>query len=178
MSDGFPGPRPSSPPRSCMSTGDCLSGEMCHPTGRVCVSTCRSRGECPPWLDCVDLLDPSGGSRNTKVCACTGTPRCDTAAPGSGYRCNPMDGLCEPSCSSSDDCANFQPARTCDLVWTVCVPSCTTNADCSFALPRCDSESNRCIGCQNNVDCADRSDGLSVCTFTGACGNPSPSPTP
>lgn len=168
-------------PKNCMSSSDCNpSIEVCHPTGHVCMLICHNnRTDCPPWLDnCADLPDQGNGTR-VKMCTCAATSSCYGAAPGLGYRCNLLDGLCEPPCLSADDCASFMPPRTCDGFTTVCVPTCASNADCtSAATPHCDLATSRCTGCQSNDDCLSH-DGQSLCSSSGACtGGSSPSPAP
>jgi hypothetical protein len=160
---------------SCMSDNECARNEICHPLGKVCMVTCRNSGECPPWLKTCRDLPVTGGGRTPKmVCTCNGNAMCADNV-SSSYMCNPIDNLCEPSCSTSFDCAIFRLPRLCstDLV---CVPSCSSAAGCPSATqPHCDP-ARGCVGCVDDSDCAGRSDGLSQCNQTGSCMAPMSSP--
>jgi hypothetical protein len=136
-------------PKSCTSPTDCnLSRETCHPASLICIPTCRSRDDCPAWLDtCIEArVQPGDPNPPAKICACSGSQVCGLLAPN--FRCNRADGLCEPSCYSSADCATLRPARMCDPFKNVCVE------------------------CMVSSDCSNRSDGLTECDSIGKCVKP------
>jgi hypothetical protein len=164
------------PPRSCSSPTDCNGlNEICHPFGQVCMTTCRTSTDCPPWLDaCAEISDPSGARRSPKVCGCTPWSSCDSYVPG--FRCNPADNLCEPPCHTTFDCSVFQQPRVCNPDTNFCSPtqSCLSDADCySAAQPHCDLTLSSCVGCVSAADCSGRVDGLSECSPNGSCVRPS-----
>ncbi len=170
------------PPRTCGPSGECQNPkEVCHPFGQVCMMTCDTSADCPPWLDnCVEIRDPGSAVRAPKVCACTSAQICNSYANSSAtvFTCNPSDNLCEPLCASAQDCAMFQPPRVCDQASGRCQITsspCSGNADCpSAAQPRCDPGSQRCTGCVSPGDCASRTDGFTQCSPTGSCVGTSP----
>jgi hypothetical protein len=163
-------------PKNCGPANPCTSpNEVCHPLGQVCMTTCTTSADCPPWLDtCTDVRDPRGGGRTARVCGCTGAQVCNNYA--NGFTCNPFDNLCERSCQTQQDCSGFMPPRKCDTFSGWCqstLPACANNADCpSASQPRCDPTASRCVGCIQPSDCAGRSDGLTQCSPGGACSGP------
>jgi hypothetical protein len=164
------------PPKSCSSRYECASNEICHPVGLVCMLTCKTAQDCPPYLDtCAEIRDSGGGARTPKVCTCTVARVCDDYA--RGFVCHPTDNLCERLCGNTQDCSAFQPARVCDQLSGFCqstIPSCASNGNCPTASqPHCDLGISRCVGCLDNSDCAGRSDGLTQCSATGSCVSPS-----
>jgi hypothetical protein len=53
--------------------------------------------------------------------------------------------------------------------------TCAVNADCESPFqPRCDTATHRCVGCLGPADCADRTDGRTVCDPRGSCVPPRP----
>jgi hypothetical protein len=140
------GPPPIRPFRSCSSPADCNGpGETCHPGTQVCIPTCRSPSDCPPWLDkCIDVRgQPGGPNPPTRICACSNSQICGQYLPNS--RCNDADNLCQPACYSSADCSGLNPPRMCNPFTQICV-ECITSTDCSSrdGLPDCDS-TGRCV---------------------------------
>jgi hypothetical protein len=173
---GSDGPTFIRPPRSCISSSDCNGpNEICHPFGQVCMTACRTPADCPPWLDaCAEISEPSGTRRTPKVCGCTPWGSCDSYVPG--FRCNPVDNLCEPPCHTTFDCSVFLQPRVCDQSTNFCSPmqTCLSNADCVYsALPRCDWTLSSCVGCVAAADCSGRVDGLTECSPNGSCVRPS-----
>ena len=167
---------PIPPPQNCSPSNPCADpSEVCHPFGQVCMMTCNTSADCPPWLDtCTEIHDPTNGAARTqKVCTCTRPHVCNGYA--NGFTCNFSDGLCERLCEGTQDCSGFQPPRVCDhLGCQIAAPTCFGNANCPSAdQPRCDPTSLRCIGCISSSDCADRTDGLTQCNAAGACVIPS-----
>jgi hypothetical protein len=169
------------PPRTCGPSGECQNPkEVCHPFGQVCMMTCDTSADCPPWLDnCVAIRDSSGGPRTPKVCTCTSAQICNSYANSytTVFTCNPSDNLCERLCSSAQDyCAMFEPPRVCDQTSGRCQSStspCSSNTDCpSASQPRCDPVNQRCTGCISPADCAGRPDGFTQCGPTGSCVGP------
>ena len=160
-------------PKNCGPSTPCVGPrEVCHPFGQVCMQTCTSSADCPPWLDtCAEIPDSKGPGHASKVCNCTSGQVCNNYA--SGFTCNPSDNLCEPLCASPQDCSGFQPARTCVQKIGVCLstsPPCFSSAECpSAAQPRCDPVSSRCVGCLMPSDCAGRPDSLTQCSSDGSC---------
>jgi hypothetical protein len=150
------GPGQIRPPRSCTLGNECGTNEICHPVGQVCVPTCKTALDCPGYLDtCADIPGPVGAAPTLKVCTCSASQVCDTYS--RGFLCNAVSNQCERP--------GMPPL------------SCSSNASClSPALPRCDLAGARCVGCVDGSDCANRSDGLSLCSPSGSCVNPSFSP--
>ena len=167
--------RPISFPKNCSASGGCSApDEICNPREQVCMKTCNSQIDCPPWLDLC--IDPRFSSmRGPKVCSCTASS-CNKYA--SGYTCNPLNGQCERICTTDQDCSSFQPARTCEQVSGLCQPipqTCSSNSDCHLPdHPRCDPVALVCSGCLSASDCTGRSDGFSQCSPSGGCVNSQP----
>jgi hypothetical protein len=170
------GQLPMQPPRSCLSNAQCNTpSEICHPFTLICLLTCASAVDCPPWLGvCTEIVNPfSGVPLTAKVCLCTGASACNSYA--SGFTCHPGDGICEKLCSGPQDCTSFGSPRSCDLQTGWCVyspplPPCVSNADCpSPTQPRCDPGSFVCVGCLSAQDCIGWPGGLTQCSLTGAC---------
>lgn len=167
---------PIPPPRTCGPTNPCATPfEVCHPFGLVCMTTCNSPADCPPWLDtCTAIRDAYGTVYTPKVCTCTSAQICNSYA--SIFTCNPSDNLCERLCATTQDCVGFQPPRVCDELSGLCVvvpPTCYSNANCPLAAqPRCDPFSLRCTGCVSPSDCAARLDGFTQCSPDGSCVSP------
>ncbi len=159
-------------PTSCARPTDCAPSEVCHPRGRVCVPSCETAATCPTGLDTCAPQQGPHGETTPPVCGCSTAQSCAQAFAGS--TCNPLDNLCEPLCQKDQDCAGFDPPRTCDEVSGLCLQgptSCTANTDCASATqPRCDQGMGRCTKCFSPDDCAQRTDGLLDCDpGTGAC---------
>jgi hypothetical protein len=178
-SDGLPGRDaadaggpPIPPPRNCGPYNPCpFATEVCHPFGSVCMQTCTTAADCPPWLDtCTEIRDPYGTVYTPKVCTCTLAQACNNYQ--DGFTCNPLDSLCERFCASTPECYSFQGPRVCDQVSGLCLLSsaiCRSNLDCPTAIqPRCDPVILRCAGCVTFYDCA----GRTVCGPNGACISP------
>jgi hypothetical protein len=166
---------PPPPPKICTSRDSCGAGEICHPFGNVCMKTCNTVDDCPPYLDaCAEITDRNGGVVGApKVCKCTNTPNCNNY--GTNFTCNSLDNLCEHICNGQQDCSRFEPARTCDQNDGQCLNTCYGNRDCPSATqPRCDPSTSRCAGCTSDYDCGNRPDGLTRCDASGACVRPSP----
>jgi hypothetical protein len=167
---------PIPPPRNCGPYNPCpYPGEVCHPFGLVCLQSCTSAADCPPWLDtCTEIRDPNGTVWTPKVCTCTRAQVC--ADYQDGFTCNSLDGLCERLCATTPDCYGFQGPRVCDQLYGLCLLSsaiCRSNADCPTAIqPRCDPVILRCAGCATFYDCAGRPDGRTVCGSNGTCAAP------
>jgi hypothetical protein len=167
---------PIPPPRNCGPFNPCSNpNEFCHPFGLVCMTTCMTAADCPPWLDtCVEIRDPSGTVWSPKVCTCNSVSVCSDYQ--DGFTCNLVDSLCERLCRSTSDCYLFAPPRVCDQFQGTCLLSsapCHSNPDCpSPFLPRCDPYSLRCTGCVSFYDCVGRPDGNTQCSATGACTTP------
>jgi hypothetical protein len=161
------------PPRNCTSSDQCQGPDnVCHPFGKVCLKSCSSAADCPPWLDtCAEIRDPYGTASTPKVCTCSMAASCDKAA--SGFACNFLDGLCEKECQGPSECAYFQPPRVCDQMAGLCMatmPNCSVNAHCPApSQPRCDTVNRRCVSCASNNDCVSRPDGLARCDLNGSC---------
>ena len=169
--DGFP-PLPPPPPTSCRQDNDCGANEVCHPVGNVCMLTCNTVDDCPPYLDtCAGITDQDGAPLGTrKVCQCQIADNCASYA--RNFTCNPFDNLCERMCRGNQECQIFDPQRVCSQGSGWCQRasgSCSSNRDCQPSQPRCDSVSLRCAGCVAASDCANRPDGLTQCGSTGAC---------
>jgi hypothetical protein len=139
------------------------------------MQTCITLKDCPTWFDsCSELHDNKGALYPQKVCDCTSNDSCSSYA--GAFLCNKLDGLCERSCASSQECSGFEPIRTCDIKSALCLlltSSCASSAGCvSAAQPRCDLVIGRCVGCSLPSDCAGRLDGQTECSSGGACVSP------
>jgi hypothetical protein len=160
-----------SPPKSCRQSRDCEPNEVCHPFGGVCMRQCNTIDDCPPYLDtCAEITDRNGVSVGApKVCQCGSALNCMSYG---NFTCHPADNLCERLCEKPQDCQMFEPQRFCDPVIGLCQrtpDTCAGNRDCPPTLPRCDQASHRCTGCIDSSDCANRPDGLTQCSSSGAC---------
>jgi len=164
------------PPVNCGTSTRCMyPNQICHPFGQVCLTLCNSSEDCPPYLDtCVEIRDPFGKILTPKVCTCSSAEACNNYS--DGFACNPIDGLCEPLCAINQNCAMFQPPRTCDKVYGLCqkgMRPCSGNSDCFLSgLPRCDPITQRCMSCIDDSDCSSRPDGLLRCGPDGSCLSP------
>lgn len=174
LGDGFP-PLLPPPPRSCRQDNDCSAKEVCHPLANVCMKTCATFDDCPPFLDtCAELSDEGGVPMSTiQVCQCRIADNCASYA--RNFTCNAYDNLCERMCRSNQDCQIFDPPRVCSVTSGLCQRasgSCSSNRDCQPSQPRCDLVASHCAGCLGPLDCAYRPDGLTQCSPTGACVSP------
>src|SRR5687767_14306106 len=69
----------------CTSTS-CASGEICHPTAKVCVKTCSSTTDCPAEAKICRVPPGSTGTASDggllQTCGCTSSASCSTATAG------------------------------------------------------------------------------------------------
>ena len=171
--------------KTCTTTNDCATGEMCHPIGKICVKTCTQTSDCTEFSSALcDEVRDSGGtslSNGVKVCTCTSTS-CAT-----GDACSydsagvDIDGICEPKCSSSPDCGAFTgQTRICDTRG-ICVfapAGCTTDSTCtSPSASKCNAGTGVCVACTVDAECTHLSGGLTKCN-NGTCQSPGTSCDP
>ena len=164
---------PIPPPKSCATNSDCPNpDESCNPYSHLCMKTCATSADCPPWLDtCLPIPSPAPVQG---VCACT-AQSCNSY--DTTFTCQLWDGLCEPMCTTPQDCSGFQPPRFCDLESGLCLiaplKACTRNSDCVYSVqPRCDPSTFWCTSCVSSSDCAGRPDNLTQCDSAGTCVSP------
>lgn len=164
----------------CSADGDCRVGEICHPTGKVCVQTCTAGEDCPDASkNCAEI----SATDTQKICKCTTTPLCQGGVAGADSICSETFDVCAPKCATNTDC----PAGyDCDSATGDCNPSAGNTDAGACAWDSCSSTSftsgaKMCgsTGCAAGASCTGT--GQSTCTggsfcSGGACGY-SPYPT-
>jgi hypothetical protein len=140
-------------PTSCTSDGSCQTGEICHPTAKICVKTCTQATDCPSTAPTCETF--SGAS--AKFCQCSTTAACGGGT-GSTTICSSTDRICATKCGSATDCGG----RSCNATTGECQNS-TLGKTCSTAAVQPDT-------CDNGQACSGSSP---VCTAVTAptCAN-------
>ncbi len=149
----------------CTKDADCDFGYRCD--NNTCVSrageivqTCTTDGECGPLMTCqlgvcVGCLDdiqcgPSGRcvAGTCVVAELPPAADCLSLQCSDGSKCNPLTGICEPTCASNDDCAD---GKMCAAVLNQCVDKfgCSDNADCITGT----CTAGLCTGCSGDEQC-------------------------
>jgi len=126
---------------TCASTADCLESEICHPTAKVCVTTCDSAVDCP---DTAKTCAAVSATDSTKVCQCSTDQLCneDTAT---DLICSTLDKVCTTKCTTDASCGT---GRTCEVATGQCKAGPTgtdcTYGSCTGANQVCSATTNKC----------------------------------
>jgi len=86
---------------ACTATTDCLEGEICHPSAKVCVQTCTTGGDCPESAKTCEAI---GGGNTQMICKCSTDALCqrdERVADASTLKClipsGATNGVCAPA---------------------------------------------------------------------------------
>ncbi len=129
---------------ACTSTTDCLETEICHPTAKICVTTCEAGADCPDSAKTCAPVDPNDAT-STKVCQCSLDNLCNTDRETADLVCSNLDKVCVPRCESDPDCG---AGRTCNTGTGQCEESGTNPGDsctgegqgtCTYGQQYCNS---------------------------------------
>jgi hypothetical protein len=115
---------------ACTTDASCMTGELCHPTAKVCVKTCDAGADCPREEPTCDTMTGASG----KFCQCSTTALCAGGADPAAI-CSSSDKICEAKCTADTDCGG----RTCNTTTGVCEESTgTLGKSCSTATTQPD----------------------------------------
>lgn len=126
----------------CSADSQCTTGEICHPTAKLCVKTCMTATDCPSSAKTCDLPVGAAGSTTTKVCQCSTTQLCNGGSTGT-LVCSDHDKVCMTKCATANDCPS---GRSCDATTGQCKVmmsaactqgSCTGGNICDFTSGQC-----------------------------------------
>ncbi len=92
----------------CSADSQCKSGQICHPSAKVCVKTCTAGSDCPSGAKTCDL--PPSELTGPKVCNCSTNALC--AADTAGTVCSAFDTLCTAKCTANSDCPATRACNT------------------------------------------------------------------
>lgn len=143
---------------TCSLDADCLEGEICHPTSKVCVQTCETPSTCPDSAkaECTAV----SATVPTKVCKCTLSTLCANEL-GADFVCSDLDKVCTPKCTSDASCGT---GRTCDTATGQCKAGGGGPKTCSPACGAgqvCDTNTGTCVN--NGATCS--GEGQSTCVY-------------
>lgn len=99
---------------TCSTDGDCIEGEICHPTAGVCVQTCETANNTCPSSARTCAAISTTDSRT--VCQCSTDPLCNDGQE-TDLVCSTLDKVCTPKCASDADCST---GRTCNTISGQC----------------------------------------------------------
>jgi hypothetical protein len=97
---------------TCSTAADCLESEICHPTAKVCVTTCASTSDCP---DTAKNCAAVSTTDTTKVCQCSTSELCNKDQE-TDLVCSTLDKVCTEKCTATS-CGT---GRTCDTATGQC----------------------------------------------------------
>jgi hypothetical protein len=157
---------------ACTDTTQCIEGEICHPSAKVCVQTCTlATNECP---DSAPKCEPIGGGNTQEICKCSTTALCQrdervtdasTLECTSAGVCAPAGGTTTPACTKNADCTTS--GQVCDVAAGVCKAACTKNADCTTSGQVCEVASGLCKAQTTGNAC--QGQGKSTCNYGEFC---------
>jgi hypothetical protein len=141
----------------------CVTNAQCGGTTPICQShtcvACSSTGQCPTGTVCDTGSDPSHGA----CVACVTAADCKVAADpicASNDTCVPC--TLDPQCAAKDP---NQPA--CTLAGTCAECTAANDSLCQARNQVCDVDTNRCVACSTNGDCAEAN--APICGLDRAC---------
>lgn len=162
----------------CTDDTSCTGNEICHPTAKVCVSTCTTSADCP--ANAKTCAAVAGASQS--VCQCETTQLCNLDRDTADQVCSTLDKVCTTACSADTDCPT---GRTCDTATGQCGAAtntdpckgqCTATETCDTTgtTPTCRPPSTVGNSCQGTAQ--------STCSYGEYCGSAStctlpPAPT-
>ncbi|HEX8700772.1 MAG TPA: hypothetical protein VF815_18150 [Myxococcaceae bacterium] len=148
----------------CASTAECLESEICHPTAKLCVTTCDSGDDCPSSSKTCAAVSATD---TTKVCQCQTDQLCNLDTEDGSLICSTLDKVCTTKCAADADCG---AGRTCNTTSGQCqggTTGCTTNAQCGTGQV-CDTATGQCKPGTNPGDsCV--GEGKSTCNYGQYC---------
>lgn len=147
---------------TCATDGDCLEGEICHPTAKTCVQTCTSASDCPASAkaECTAV----SATDNRTVCKCATDQLCNSEG-ATGLVCSTLDKVCTPKCTADADCG---AGRTCDTATGQCKAG-GSGTTCTYgtcaAGEVCGATTNKC-----EAGAACTGEAQSTCSYGQFCG--------
>jgi hypothetical protein len=135
---------------TCTDNTECIEGEICHPSAKVCVQTCTAGTDCPSSAKTCEAI---GGGNNQMICKCSTDALCQTderVSDASTLMCNTAFKVCAPAGTTA--------------------PACTKNEDCTGGQV-CDVASGMCKAPTTGATC--QGEGKSTCTYGEFCNIPS-----
>lgn len=149
-------------PVQCTADADCGEGEGCHPTAKICLTTCTQTSDCTDQTqaNCGPVKNPDGTDSTVKFCKCSTSPLCN-ADETTDLICSDISNSCLEKCTADADCSLFGAGSTCDTATGQCAlktgpTTCTTDAECAAAdstKPYCDTTSGACVATQPVPKC-------------------------
>ena len=169
-------------PKTCTANADCLSSEVCHPIGQVCVKNCKTDATVCGDDMCVET---TWNGVTESVC------KCETCGVTGEVCSKDLDDVCESACTSNADCAAFSPqtricgtdgvckfgaalpcggcpsGKVCDTLIDTCIDACTSTSCTGSSASKCGT-TGLCEACGVDADCANVPGGTYKCDKTGA----------
>lgn len=105
----------------CTDDTSCTGNEICHPTAKVCVSTCETSNDCP--ANAKNCAAVAGATQ--MVCQCSTDQLCNQDREAADQVCSTVDKVCVTACSADTDCPT---GRTCDTATGQCLAGNNTDA--------------------------------------------------
>jgi hypothetical protein len=146
---------------TCTADTDCIEGEICHPSAKVCVQTCSIGADCPDSSKTCDVIS---STNSTKICQCSTDALCQTderVSDASGLKCSTTHKVCtdggtSSACTKDADCGTGQTCNTttgtCSAASTTCSGEgkstcaygqfCSTNTCAAVPAPTCTNYTN------------------------------------
>ena len=124
----------------CATDTDCLTGEICHASAKVCVQSCSIGADCP---ESAKTCAAGTGTEKRSFCNCQTDALCqrdDRVDDAAGLTCNTTTKACSPSgttpsgCTASSDCASGQicESGTCKAPTTGASCTGTGQSTCTY----------------------------------------------
>jgi hypothetical protein len=106
---------------ACTDNTECIEGEICHPTAKVCVQTCTASADCPESSKACEAISATNAQ---KICQCSTKELCqrdERVSDASNLECTAAK-VCAPpgttpACTKNEDCTGGQ---TCDVTSGTC----------------------------------------------------------
>jgi hypothetical protein len=109
---------------TCSIDGDCIDGEICHPTSKVCVATCTAAVDCPSSAKTCAALSTTD---SRMVCQCSTDALCNSEGL-TDQVCSTLDKVCTSKCTTDSACGT---GRTCDTATGQCKAGGNTGDACT-----------------------------------------------
>lgn len=150
----------------CSADSQCATGEICHPTAKVCAKTCTSSSDCPSSAKTCDVPVGAADGGTTKVCQCATTQLCNGGMTGD-LVCATHDKVCVDKCTGNTDCPS---GRTCDTATGQCSAPMMMTETCTFGSCSggkvCDLLTSTC---KEPATCVMGNVQPDVCGYAGYC---------
>jgi hypothetical protein len=109
---------------TCTTDSECLEGEICHTTSKVCVKTCTAAVDCPSSAKTCAALSTAD---SRLVCQCSTDALCNSEGT-TDLVCSNLDKVCTPKCTTDASCGT---GRTCDTATGQCKAGSNTGTACT-----------------------------------------------